>query len=132
MAKLKFSTTEVALREAMGNVSAAARRLGVSRGGLEQYVKKNPKLIGIIDDARQAMCDNAESSLNRAVISGEAWAVCFTLKTQGKSRGYVERVQTEISGRDGEPIEQRTTIFDHSSAVAAIASRSMQNNRESG
>jgi hypothetical protein len=37
------------------------------------------------------MVDNAESALNRSVLSGEAWAVCFTLKTQGKSRGYIER-----------------------------------------
>lgn len=34
------------------------------------------------------MLDHAESSLQKAVLKGEAWAVCFFLKTQGKSRGY--------------------------------------------
>jgi len=77
------------------------------------------------------MCDNAESALNRAVINGEAWAVCFTLKTQGKDRGYIERTQQEITGRDGGPIEQRTTVFDHSAAVASIAARSAANHQAS-
>lgn len=70
------------------------------------------------------MCDNAESALNRAVINGEAWAVCFTLKTQAKDRGYVERVQQEVSGRDGQALEINATVktvFDYSTAIADIA-----------
>ena len=45
------------------------------------------------------MLDVGELSLLRAVQNGEAWAVCFLLKTQGKQRGYIERA--EISGPDG-------------------------------
>jgi len=40
------------------------------------------------------MLDNAESVLYKAVLNGEAWAVCFFLKCQGKSRGYIERQET--------------------------------------
>jgi hypothetical protein len=99
----------------------------MQRHHLHLIIKKSEKLQRVVHDARQSMCDNAESALNRAVINGEAWAVCFTLKTQAKDRGYIERTQTEISGRDGGPIEQRTTVFDHSAAIASIASRSAAN-----
>ncbi|MEI8016283.1 MAG: hypothetical protein D4R81_07615 [Nitrospiraceae bacterium] len=37
--------------------------------------------------------DEAEAALHKAVMRGEAWAVCFTLKTQGKGRGYTERLE---------------------------------------
>jgi hypothetical protein len=118
---------EAALVSMSGNVSAAARSLGMQRYHLHKIIAKSEKLQQAVHDARQSMCDNAESALNRAVINGEAWAVCFTLKTQAKDRGYIERTQTEISGRDGGPIEQRTTVFDHSAAIASIASRSAAN-----
>lgn len=115
---------EAALIAMSGNVSAAARSLGMQRHHLHKIISRSEKLQQVVYDARQSMCDNAESALNRAVINGEAWAVCFTLKTQAKDRGYIERTQQEITGRDGGPIEQRTTVFDHSAAVASIAARS--------
>ena len=104
----------------------------MQRHHLHKIISRSEQLQQVVHDARQSMCDNAESALNRAVINGEAWAVCFTLKTQAKDRGYVERTQQEITGRDGGPIEQRTTVFDHGAAVAAIASRSNAHHHESG
>jgi len=107
-----------------GNVSAAARSLGVTRNWLDRLISRSDALKQIVHDARQSMCDNAESALNRAVINGEAWAVCFTLKTQAKDRGYVERVQQEVSGRDGQALEINATVktvFNYDAAIADIA-----------
>lgn len=115
---------EAALVAVMGNVSAAARSLGMQRHHLHSIIRKSERLQQVVLDARQSMCDNAESALNRAVINGEAWAVCFTLKTQAKDRGYVERVQQEVSGRDGQALEINATVktvFDYSAAIADIA-----------
>ena len=130
--RYKQSKIEETLIAVSGNVSAAARSLGMQRHRLHNIISRSEQLQQVVHDARQSMCDNAESALNRAVINGEAWAVCFTLKTQAKDRGYVERTQQEITGRDGGPIEQRTTVFDHGAAVAAIASRSSAHHHESG
>ena len=79
------------LEAAMGNVSVAARALNYSRCGLIYRIANSEYLQQIQKDLREAMTDNAESSLNRAILGGEGWAVCFYLKCQGKSRGYVER-----------------------------------------
>lgn len=51
---------------------------------------------------KERMLDLAESRLGSAVDKGEAWAICFYLKTQGKQRGYVER--QEVTGADGAPV----------------------------
>jgi hypothetical protein len=49
------------------------------------------------------MIDAGESALYRATLNGEAWAVQFLLKTLGKSRGYVERVEQRSGGAEDAP-----------------------------
>ncbi|HJZ54253.1 MAG TPA: hypothetical protein VKE74_04815 [Gemmataceae bacterium] len=71
-----------------GNLAAVARSFKVSRAAVGEYIARRPEL--------QAILDNAESSLDRAILRGEGWAITLILKTLGKNRGYVER--TEIVG----------------------------------
>ena len=83
-----------ALDQLVGNVSAVARRFGVSRKAVMNLVNARPDLQQVLRDAREALVDHAESALFAAVSRGEAWAVCFALKTQGRSRGYVEKPES--------------------------------------
>jgi hypothetical protein len=80
-----------ALADLQGNVAGAAKRFGVARQSVADLIERRPALQQVLQDAREGMLDNAESSLYRAVLAGEAWAVCFFLKTQGRTRGYVEK-----------------------------------------
>ncbi len=84
-----------------GNVAGAAKTFAVHRSSLQELIGKTPALQQVLRDAREGMKDHAESALYNAVIAGEAWAVCFFLKTQGKDRGYVERQEVEHS----EPVQ---------------------------
>ena len=97
--KLTAAAVTAAIRDMNGNISAVARRLGVCRQTVYNYIERHPSVKDVLTEARETMIDNAESALYRAVLNGEAWAVCFFLKTQGKSRGYVER--QEVTGADG-------------------------------
>ncbi|MFS6568023.1 helix-turn-helix domain-containing protein, partial [Staphylococcus aureus] len=85
----------VALEEARGNVAAVARQFGVKRQTMWKFVEDNPELKSITVDCREAMKDDAESSLFSAVNGGNAWAVCFFLNCQAKERGYVEVLKAE-------------------------------------
>ena len=87
----------IALREAKGLVTVAARRLGVTREAVRMRVAKHPTLREARDEAREALADLAESMLFECIRRGEAWAVCFYLKTQGKDRGYVERSTSAVA-----------------------------------
>lgn len=101
--KLKIKETIKAVKESKGMLSAAADKLGVDYTTLWRYSKKYPAVQEAIDNQREAVTDIAELKLFQSIRRGEAWAVCFYLKTQGKRRGYVERM--EHTGKDGNPLE---------------------------
>ena len=103
-----------ALRATKGMKGPAARKLGCTWNTVDNYAKRHPTIAAAIAEEREMMLDIGELSLARAVQNGEAWAVCFLLKTQGKSRGYVER--QEITGGDGGPVEVATEKREKSTA----------------
>ncbi len=98
MATLTVKAVEEQLREYKGNMAAVARVLGVTRQSVFDYCKKRPTLQSVMLDCREIRVDNAESGLDKAVDNGEAWAISLTLKTIGKSRGYIERTETQLLG----------------------------------
>jgi transposase-like protein len=100
---LTVKQAEAALQQTAGNVMAAARALGVSRSTLYRRINESASLQEVLTDAREELVDIAESALRREVLAGNITAIIFTLKTQGKSRGYVER--TEVGGTDGGPVK---------------------------
>lgn len=85
----------LALEAAKGNVAVAARTLGRRRSTVYNYLNNYPQLKKVLHDSRESMLDNAESALHSAALKGEGWAVCFMLKTIGRQRGYVEKVEVE-------------------------------------
>lgn len=107
MATDKYTTAQIieALRKARGLITLSAQALGCEPQTIRNYVKRYPTVAEALKEERERMTDIAEAALYTRVKEGDAWAVCFYLKTQGKDRGYVERAQVEQSGRDGGPIE---------------------------
>jgi len=100
--------TPVQVSEALlvsdGNLTAAATKLGVTRQGVYDYIDRY-KLQDVLDQSREKMADEAVGQLHRLVRDGNLGAVIFYLKTQAKSRGYTERIET--TGKDGDAIEVR-------------------------
>jgi hypothetical protein len=96
--KERFTTAEVieALRKTNGMKGPTARLLGCTYRTVVNYEKRYRPVADCIREERELMLDAAELSLARAVEKGEAWAVCFTLKTIGKGRGYVEKTEVEV------------------------------------
>lgn len=90
------------LRRVNGKVYIAAKAIGCSSKVLYDYINRHPHLKEVVDDARSIIVDKAELALESAITSKQGWAVCFTLKTLGKERGYVER--SEVTGKDGAPL----------------------------
>ena len=107
MARERYTAAQVAdaLDKHKGMVYLAADALGCSHVTVYNYAKRYKSVQEAIDRNRGHVVDTAELALYSAILSGEHWAVTFALKTIGKDRGYTERSEQEISGRDGGPVQ---------------------------
>lgn len=109
-AKKKDISTETLVeccRRSNGIMSCVAVLLGVSWHTAERYINACPEAQEAFQGARNSVIDAAESDL-LAILHDKQHprhfdAVVFTLKTLGKSRGFTEKVETEVSGELRQP-----------------------------
>ena len=101
----RYSDTQIreALIATKGMVYLASKRLGCDPTVVRYRVAKSTALQEVIESASGESVDEAELKLLQAMRAGDPWAIQMMLKTKGKSRGYVERV--EQTGADGGPIQ---------------------------
>lgn len=95
---------EAALRQTRGLLTLAAERLGASYNTVKRYVDRSPTLQAVVEESRERRVDMAELKLDEMIKNGEPWAVQMTLRTLGRSRGYVERQEHEVTGKDGKDL----------------------------
>lgn len=98
MGSKKYSAEEVvaALRASKGMVYVAARQLGCSANTIYNYAKSYTSVQEALTAERGMMIDTAEIALWKAIQNGEGWAISLALKTIGKQRGYVERLELDF------------------------------------
>ena len=92
------------LRETNGLISLAAKRVPCAVSTIYQRAKDVQSVQRVIDEKRDELVDYGELSLRNSVLAGDPWAVSFVLKTLGKNRGYVERIEQQIEGAGGGPV----------------------------
>lgn len=99
MTQLKISVADVLplVEPNKGNVAAIARHLRVNRSTIWNRCKESPTLMQALEDAREAMLDNAESMLYKKVLEGSTTELIFFLKTQGRNRGYFEKQEIDLN-----------------------------------
>ena len=114
--RYKRSQIEQALRAAYGNVTVAAGKLGVDRVTIYNYIKRYPDLEDVLDDARRGLVVLAEVAIGQMITEKQPAAVIFTLKTQGRSRGWIERIETHevTSAEIDAEIERELARMGHS------------------
>jgi hypothetical protein len=113
-----------------GNLAAIARAYGITRQAVQKFVSQDPELVEATNEARESKLDEAEDKLyTEAIEKGNTAALIFLLKTQGKGRGYIENVRTELTGANGGPVQAQQTIevraIDYRNGLANLAPRSV-------
>ena len=107
MKKPDTSVIESSIVKAFGNLSTAAKSLQVERATLYRWIEQDG-LEEAVQEGRNRRLDFAESMLDKGMQEGNMTAIIFYLKTQGKSRGYVER--QEVTGVDGKKLFEVTIV----------------------
>lgn len=78
-----------------GNISATCSALGITRQTFFNYRNSSKLLDQRLNEVAESLVDFAESKLVEQINDGNLTAIIFFLKTKGKSRGYVERIESE-------------------------------------
>jgi hypothetical protein len=104
----KFTDSQIieALKATHGMVYLAAHNLGCSADAIYKRAKQEPKVQAVIDGERAKFIDLAEQKLYEALERGEKWAVEFSLRTIGRTRGYVEKQEIEQTATSRLVIEE--------------------------
>lgn len=98
-----------ALTESLGNISLACESCGLSRETFYKYYDKFEDFRQHAEKCRERRLDFAEHKLDKLVEQENPTAILFLLKTIGKSRGYSERTEIDMTSK-GESINQTTFI----------------------
>lgn len=88
------------------NVSATCSALNISRQTFYKWKNADPELKEMLEEAEESVIDFAESKLIEAVGDGDLTAIIFLLKTKGKKRGYVEKMENDVSVNSFEKLLQ--------------------------
>lgn len=83
-----------------GNASVVAKRLGVSRQTIHNYLNTWKTAKEAMEEARQTFGDFVEGKMAEEIMKGNTAMIIFYAKTQMKNRGYVERQQVQSLNLD--------------------------------
>jgi hypothetical protein len=116
--RLRLDDVVFAAAQAKGSITGAAERLGCSRWGLYQYLRRHAKAQRAFDQEREKLVDEAEQALWECVAERQPWAVALILKTIGRGRGYGEKPSEAIDRGSGITLywddqEQPTVYLPH-------------------
>ena len=99
-----------ALHASHGLLTLAAKRAGVGYRTVCRYIQDYPSVAEAVVESKESMIDLAEAKLYEKIRQGDNTAIIFYLKTQAKTRGYVER--QEVTGEVGQPIKYEISVKD--------------------
>lgn len=94
-----------AMEKSLGVVTTACKSVGCDRSTFYEYYKKDEDFKSRIDELKNLTLDFAESQLHKKMQKGDTTAIIFFLKTKGRERGYIEKIehagkfQTEVTNK---------------------------------
>ena len=78
-------------------MSYACQKIGITRSCYYKWLDMDPKFKEKCEEVNEEVIDIVESKLLSAINNEDLTAIIFYLKTKGKKRGYVERVEQDIN-----------------------------------
>ena len=87
-----------ALENTLGIVTTACKIVGINRGTHYNWLKSDDDYKKSVENIEDMAIDFAESKLFENIKNNDTTSTIFYLKTKGKKRGYIERVEQDIKG----------------------------------
>ena len=95
--RFKVAKVEEALRTSGGIYTVAAQKLRCAPNTVKNYVERHPRLQQVREELLDQNLDLAEAHLLSLIADKNLGAITFFLRTQGRSRGYGDKM--EVRGK---------------------------------
>lgn len=119
-----------ALEAKYGIVTDACKSIGLNRSTFYGWLQNDPEFKLAVDELQEVAIDYVEGKLFERITGVEivkgidkdglnivyslppdVQAISLYLKTRGKKRGYIEKTEMELYGKDGEPLSVAINII---------------------
>ena len=100
---IKKETLLKALEKSLGVVTIACKKADIPRSTYYKWLKDDEEFRHQFQEIENVALDFAESQLHQQIQDNSTAATIFFLKTKGKSRGYTEKSELDIT-TDGKSI----------------------------
>ena len=100
---IKKETLLKALEKSLGVVTIACKKADIPRSTYYKWLKDDDEFRQQVQEIENVALDFAESQLHQQIQDNSTAATIFFLKTKGKSRGYTEKSELDIT-TDGKSI----------------------------
>jgi hypothetical protein len=85
-----------ALTKTLGNVAAACKQLSIVRQTHYNWLESDQEYATSVANIQESAIDFVEGMLFTQIKEGNITAIIFYLKTIGKKRGYIEKVESSL------------------------------------
>ena len=95
-----------------GNISKLCEKVQITRKTFYEWLNTDEDFRQQIDAENEALLDYTESKHFENIMAGKETSIIFTLKTKGKSRGWVEQQHVHHTG-SAQPLTGITVEIVH-------------------
>lgn len=101
-----------ALEQALGVVTVACKKADIPRSTYYKWLKDDDDFRKQVQEIENVALDFAESQLHKQISGNSTAATIFFLKTKGKSRGYTEKNELDITSGGNSITDIKIEVID--------------------
>ena len=109
---IKKESLLTALEKSLGVVTIACKNADIPRSTYYKWLKDDEDFREQVKEIENVALDFAESQLHKQISDNSTAATIFFLKTKGKTRGYTEKSELDITSGGNSLTELKIEVID--------------------
>ena len=109
---IKKETLLKALEKSLGVVTIACKKADIPRSTYYKWLKDDDEFRQQVQEIENVALDFAESQLHQQIQDNSTAATIFFLKTKGKTRGYTEKSELDVTSGGKSITDIKIEVFD--------------------
>ena len=88
------------LKKTAGVQQPVVEQLGLTRQTIADWKRNDPEFNAAVEQIQEIALDVVETQLFKNIMRGDTTSIIFYLKTKGRKRGYIEKVDAYVESKN--------------------------------